>query len=105
MHDTSDAEAAAHPFAFDWKEDGAIDLYLSNNIGEVFLLENKKYPQYVQQTTLAANPTADFEFIGGYLSPVSLDFNRDGAVDLFVGLNNCLVPIAQQRRAPNRRRA
>jgi hypothetical protein len=89
VHDTSvPPDAAAHPFAFDWKEDGAIDLYLSNNIGEVILMENKKYPYYVQQTVLATNPTADFGDMGGYLSPVSFDVDKDGDVDLFIGLEN-----------------
>ena len=78
------ATAAALPFLFDADDDGDIDLYLSNNEGNIFYYRNIVLTSYIEQTTRGSNPF-DLGFIGTFASPAAFDADDDGDIDIFVG--------------------
>ncbi|HSI15641.1 MAG TPA: VCBS repeat-containing protein [Chthoniobacter sp.] len=77
------------PVAIDWNKDGHVDLIVGDEDGRVAFIENTgkldadhtpifKAPRYFQQE-------ADLVKFGALASPVGVDWNGDGAIDIISG--------------------
>ena len=82
---TADVGSYSSPVAIDIDNDGDLDIVAGGNTGQLFTFRNNHNGTFTQLTGAGVNPFDGID-VGSFSSAGAVDYDKDGLVDLVVGI-------------------